>query len=84
MGKQKLITIIKNGKKHGICKEYHYNGKIRSECEYKNGKKHGIEKRYYNDGRLSYERHYKNGLHDSWSISYEEKNGEIQYKNIFP
>ena len=82
-GKIEADYNYKNDKRHGICKEYHYNGKIRSECEYKNGKKHGIEKRYYNNGQLSYERHYKNGLRDSWSISYEEKNGEIQYKIFF-
>lgn len=82
-GKIEADYNYKNDKRHGICKEYHYNGKIRSECEYKNGKKHGIEKRYYNNGQLSYERHYKNGLRDSWSISYEEKTGEIQYKIFF-
>ena len=33
-----------NGEKIGIIKEYHYNGKLKSECEYSNGKKNGKSK----------------------------------------
>ncbi len=82
-GKIKFEYTYKNGKKYGICRTYYYSGKIRSECEYKNGKKNGVEKRYYSNGQLSYEHEYKNGLRDGWSISYEAKTGEIQYKIFF-
>ena len=82
-GKIEQRIEYKNGKKYGICRTYYYSGKIRSECEYKNGKKNGVEKRYYSNGQLSYEHEYKNGLRDGWSISYEAKTGEIQYKIFF-
>lgn len=62
---------------------YYPNGKIEQRIEYKNGKKNGVEKRYYSNGQLSYEHEYKNGLRDGWSISYEAKTGEIQYKIFF-
>lgn len=73
----------KNGKKHGICKDFHYNGKIREIFPYKNGKLNGKVQRFYSNGQLNYEYNYKNGLRNGFSISYDQKAGEIQLKQYF-
>lgn len=75
--------IYKRGKKEGIQKTYHYSGKIRSITEYKNDKINGVDRHYYNNGNVSFEHRYKNGKRDGYSISYNEKNGEIEYKIFF-
>ena len=52
---------IVNGKRHGIGKEYYWNGQLWEEIPYVNGKEHGVEKVYDKNGQLLGENLYQNG-----------------------
>jgi len=46
---------------HGYYKEYHPNGKLKSEATYRNGIKEGKEKQWHKNGQLSVQVSYING-----------------------
>ena len=49
-----------NGKKHGLWKAYHDNGKLWYKGEYKNGKSHGLWELYHENGKPIGKGEYKN------------------------
>ena len=54
--------------KHGFCKEYDYDGTLKSECSFKMGIKCGLSKEY-SEGELKAEGNYKDGKKDGlWTI----------------
>ena len=70
---------LKDGEevRHGLCKRYYGNGKIRIEYNYKDGKIHGLFKYYYEDGELKWEDNWKNGVSHGLCKYYYE-NGELE------
>ena len=65
-----LTIPYENGKKEGIQKQNHKNGKLASEALYKDGKIEGVKKDYRDDGSVSYEASFKNGKLDGHAIHY--------------
>jgi len=65
--------------KNGLCKSWHENGHLNSECEYKNGKLEGFYRLRNNNGILLSESNYKNdlleGSHKEWY-----NNGKLEVK----
>ena len=49
---EKLNRLDDNGNKTGTWKEFHENGKLKTETKYKNGKPDGIVKTYTKSGKL--------------------------------
>ncbi len=49
------------GKKNGIFKSYHDNGKLKEEVNYIDGKMNGIYKSYHENGQLWEEVNYIDG-----------------------
>lgn len=87
-GKISYTVPYKNGKKHGIFKDYdRKSGKVRSETPYRNGKKDGVSK-YWNysgsTGKLNNYgfTHYKNGLEEGESTSYYG-DGKLKRKSFY-
>jgi len=73
-GKLTSDCQYKNGKKDGLCKEYHYNSnELKSEVEYKDGKKHGTFTHYFANGKIN-----------SKGIFYETIKADSQvYNNVY-
>lgn len=65
------IRYYKNGKKHGLCKGYEYDGSIHYECSYKNGKRHGISRCYDEFGHIEREENFINGKKHGISKYYD-------------
>ena len=53
--------VLKDGKFHGLLKNYNYVGQLTWYETYKNGELDGPYKSYYEDGQLEEEGTYKNG-----------------------
>ena len=49
-GNLEFINIYKNGKLHGLCKQWNRNRVLVFEGEYFEGKKHGKFNKYYDNG----------------------------------
>jgi DNA helicase-4 len=62
-GKKKNAKLppLKNGKLHGIYREWHPNRQLSQQGEYKNGEKHGRWKKWDSLGKLIKVRSWKNG-----------------------
>jgi len=74
--KKVYMGNLRNGKKEGNWKSYHYNtGKKSYEFNFKNGKKDGLCTRWYDDGQKWNEGTFKDGGIDGLWTSYYE-NGE--------
>ena len=52
---------FENSRKMGLWKEYHPNGKLKSEWCYKNERKDGLWKSWWNNGQKKEEGTYKDG-----------------------
>ncbi|MGL5350157.1 MAG: toxin-antitoxin system YwqK family antitoxin [Cetobacterium sp.] len=65
--------------RHGYCKKYDYDGKLKCECYYENGVINGYYKEYSN-GVLREEGSYVNGLKDGKWIEYSEEKNYIKGK----
>ena len=61
MANQKLKKNIKNGKRNGILKWFHKNGKVYKEGNFKNNKEDGVFKYYDENGKLEKEIIYQEG-----------------------
>ena len=57
-----------DGKLHGLCIWYHYNGKVDVKQRYFNGELYGIQESYYYDGEILFKEYYINGecVYDEW------------------
>jgi len=70
------IDMYVNGKKDGICKEFHSGRALHYSTEYKNGKIVDGENIYYHlNGNKKFVDNYKNGLKFGKSTSYYESGG---------
>lgn len=69
VNKEELNRKDSQGKKHGIWKLYHKNGKIKEEAYYFHGKQEGIVKNYNNKGKLEKIKSYKKGKESETEIS---------------
>jgi len=66
---------VKNGKVHGIARDYSQHGKLETEKGYDNGVEHGKELRYhYETGELTTDRNYVNGKLDGKQIEHISSN----------
>ena len=54
-------VFMMNGKKEGVYKSYHKNGKLWKEVNYIDNKRNGIYKKYYDNGQLWKEVNYIDG-----------------------
>lgn len=77
---------FKNGRKHGISKEYFKNGQLRDSLNYKNGMPDGVLNAYNSNGDLLTRRRYKNGLLTGFSEWYEDREliQRMNYKDNKP
>ena len=77
---------FKNGKRHGISKEYFKNGQVRESMNYKDGMGDGVLNVYNRSGDLLVRRRYKNGLLNGFSEWYEnrELTQRMNYKDNKP
>jgi antitoxin component YwqK of YwqJK toxin-antitoxin module len=60
-GRPTQETEYKNGKYHGVHREYYQRGEVQKEVEFKDGKQHGSFKYYDEEGNVTLEYTYKNG-----------------------
>jgi hypothetical protein len=80
-----LISSIehKNGKRHGVTRNYYEDGKtIHKEIKYIRGRKEGITRLYYKSGKLYYTVNYKKGKRNGVIKKYYEsgiKSTEMTY-----
>ena len=77
---------FKNGRKHGISKEYFKNGQLRDSLNYNNGMPDGVLNVYNSNGDLLAKRRYKNGLLTGFSEWYEDREltQRMNYKDNKP
>ena len=76
MSQIKYNKYNSNGQRHGLWKEYYYNGQLCWEGNYVNGQEHGLWKNYYYNGQPWKKGNYVNGQrHGLWK-NYEK--GEKQ------
>lgn len=54
------VTSYKEGKIHGVCKEFNMEGKETLSIEYKDGKKNGVYKKYSEGGGILEIKHFVN------------------------
>ena len=71
-----------NERRHGLGKEYHYNGKIEFEGEFLDGQKNGLGKLFYNSGELKFKGNYINGEKNGKGEEYYDF-GQIKFKGEF-
>ncbi|WDP91293.1 MAG: hypothetical protein HUN04_16950 [Desulfobacter sp.] len=69
--------IYKNGKKHGLYKEFNPAGKVVTECQYKDGKRDGAYQTYHDSGKSRIQGHYTTGK-KSGKWTYYKKDGSVQ------
>ena len=67
-----IESVIKNGKKNGLHKEWYENGQIIVETNFKNGKEYGLYKMWYDNGQIMFEWNYKNGVQNGVSKHWDE------------
>lgn len=53
---------LKDGKREGMCKTFHPNGKVKQEATFKDDKKSGVYIEYYESGNKKIECNYVNGF----------------------
>jgi antitoxin component YwqK of YwqJK toxin-antitoxin module len=56
-----IKTNYKNGKMHGLQKQWYSNGQLKIEYNYIDDKKHGLQKYWKENGEIGGELIYKNG-----------------------
>lgn len=81
-GKKKERVPFKDGKMHGVAKEWDVEGRLVLQVKYENGKKHGKEIQHYKTGRKKLEINYQNGVPHGMVIEYH-RNGQIMSKGEF-
>lgn len=75
-GNPKSEYNFKEGKYHGICRDWYENRVLYFELNFKNGLKHGICKSWFENGYLKLEENYFNGKLNGICKSWYE-NGDI-------
>jgi hypothetical protein len=81
-GKLRLEIPLKDGKRHGLGKEYYPSGKIKTEVEFKNGYENGKCVEYYESGQVSSITFFKDATEIGTTILYFES-GEIAEKTFY-
>lgn len=75
--KKKAETYsLKNGKLHGLWKEWNLKGQMTNQANYRNGKLHGVFIQFRPDGSREFEVNYIDGL-ESGSFKRWFKNGKL-------
>jgi hypothetical protein len=72
----KTHYITKNGKRHGICKEYHRNGVIQYISDYHNDIMCGRSLTYFDNGQVQMDTYSKKGVYYEYCKLYN-KNGKL-------
>ena len=76
----KYVARFKNGKIHGVYKEYYSNGKIKAKREYTHGIANGADIFYYENGAIRHSLQVLNGeLRDGEQIEWYD-NGQVRSK----
>jgi antitoxin component YwqK of YwqJK toxin-antitoxin module len=68
---------------HGVKKEFHTNGKLRSTTECVNDLNHGIEKVYYENGNLKMEMMWFEGYPHGSITLYNEQGAILKQGQMF-
>lgn len=74
----KARYVMMNGKKHGLQRLWHANGKLSMEYNSADGKREGWARTWHFNGTLATEEHYKNGLLSGTTRSWHD-NGQLAY-----
>jgi antitoxin component YwqK of YwqJK toxin-antitoxin module len=77
-------THNSTGKREGVQKYYHPNGKIMIEGDWKDGKENGVIKEYFEDGSLKAEKNYADGAFDAAKSKTYEPNQKTGSKEEAP
>lgn len=83
-GKTKAEIPMKDGKRHGLAKEYYTNGNVFQEVNYVNGVKEGIARQYYEHGVLAQETPFKADKRHGVQLKYRSNgkpSAEVKYNN---
>jgi len=74
-----MLTSIQTDSQNNkeIIREYHTNGKLKSEKTYINGKLHGTSRFYNRDGKIWAVQKSKNGIKQSMELLNSEKNHKL-------
>ena len=76
------VMVYKNGKKHGVERQYYTDGQLWVETTYNNGDKNGLNKRWYKNGELALEcTYHKNTIHGNYQKWYD--NGQLWEKSTY-
>ena len=67
--KEEINRLDSEGKKQGVWREYHENGKLKEEAFYFHGKQDGIVKKYNNKGKLEKMESFNKGIESETEIS---------------
>lgn len=67
--KEEINRLDSEGKKQGVWREYHDNGKLKEEAFYFHGKQDGIVKKYNNKGKLEKMESFNKGKESETEIS---------------
>ena len=85
-GQVKAFFYVKNGKEHGLQKQWHgEDGQLEFERNYKDGKPDGLTREWYDNGQLRREKNYKDGkivgLSRIWYGEDGQLADEVNYKD---
>jgi len=58
----KREEYLVNGRRDGLTRIYHRNGKVKVEAHFKDGALDGLARRFYKDGSLHTEWYFRNGI----------------------
>jgi antitoxin component YwqK of YwqJK toxin-antitoxin module len=73
---------FKNDQRHGLCQEFHANGKLKNSSEYVNGLPEGLQTFYYPSGKREIEGRNISGAHEgSWTYYHED--GSVQIELLY-
>ncbi len=82
----KNITMInqrdENGLKHGLWKEYHFNGQLRSRGKFNKGRPNGRWEFYQDDGSIKYIRCFINGERNGVWEEHYSLNGGVYFRGL--
>ena len=81
-GNIKSKTNYKDGRKHGLCKEYYENGNLQREAIYENGAYIETIRTYYKNGTLMSENIYDETTNEKVSKTYFD-NGIVSHETIY-
>ncbi|MDH3591028.1 MAG: hypothetical protein OER88_04070 [Planctomycetota bacterium] len=79
-GKKKVRGQTVDGKRHGLWREWHENGKPFMYVEYKAGKMHGIRREWYDNGQVMVDWIYTAGRPNKGVVVGYHRNGKVKHK----